>query len=341
MGARCPPLPGGNRPSARRRGGGRPPRCAGAVTGPRTKWFRKIPPAAAATPGSRAAAATFATLIPSVRMSIVLSVFPAPLMHLTPGMQISPPGPGAIVLGALRQPAGLLPLPAGHGHRGGLPVQRAQHPGLRPGHPGRGGGHGDHQPHPQGQAQRDEDGLAHPAAQLAPHISNKEHPALRSARETIRGGVTQAAWRPTATARGPPPSPGEQVSPAQNPGPAAVPAACRLAAPPTPWPEPGLLSRGWTWAWTCARTCPAGKQGRRRSRHACACTPSSCPGRGMGRCRIPPPARPGRPRWPAPPHAASTSTPAHRARRYRARRYRRSSRVRPFVPSRQSCPIHR
>ena len=60
--------------------------------------FRKIPPAAAATPGSRAAAATFATLIPSVRMSIVVSVFPAPLMHLTPGMQISPPGPGAIVL---------------------------------------------------------------------------------------------------------------------------------------------------------------------------------------------------------------------------------------------------
>jgi hypothetical protein len=61
-------------------------------------WFRKIPPAAAATPGSRAAAATFATLIPSARVSIMVSVFPAPLTHLLLGwpLQISPPGPGSI-----------------------------------------------------------------------------------------------------------------------------------------------------------------------------------------------------------------------------------------------------
>jgi hypothetical protein len=60
--------------------------------------FRKIPPAAAAAPGSRAAAATFASLIPSVRVSNVLSVFPAALVHPPPLTQIC--GPCGPVAGA-------------------------------------------------------------------------------------------------------------------------------------------------------------------------------------------------------------------------------------------------
>jgi hypothetical protein len=64
---------------------------------------------------------------------------------------------------------------AGHRDVGANPVQRFQHVGLGLLHAGRGGGDGDDEAYAQREAQRDKDGLPHPAAQLPPQVGDEEH----------------------------------------------------------------------------------------------------------------------------------------------------------------------
>jgi hypothetical protein len=142
-----------------------------------------IPPAAADTSRSLAASASFDALIPVYCELTVSTVWPARLVHFPLLVQVCGCPSGPMVTGWPPPIVRVTPLPpeggrgrgAGHGHIGAHPVQGAEHLGLRLVHPGRRGGHDDHQPDSQRQAQRDENGLTYPAAKLPPQVRDIEH----------------------------------------------------------------------------------------------------------------------------------------------------------------------
>src|SRR5262249_50599376 len=131
---------------------------------------------------------------------------------------LRPPGRGAASTGWLGRFAC-------NGYVGADPVQRFQYVGLGLLHARRRGADGDDEADPEREAQRDEDGLPHPAAQFPPHVGEEKH-GLRS-RWLLRSpwpsrppaGAAPAIWPPRAPRVHPrPPLPAPPRAPAAPPG---------------------------------------------------------------------------------------------------------------------------